>query len=168
MDESARASRARYVRTVVFGTTDSLVSTVGLLAGIDVAGVSHATIALTGVIYAAVEAFSMAVGNFLSEESSDEYAARHDVRLGPSIIAGATMFVVYISAALVPLGPYLLGLTNPLPISISGSVAALFVVGAISARLAHVSMFSRGVRMAVLGAAAIVLGILIGNFLPPV
>lgn len=57
---------ALYVRNITFGIADSLVSTVGLLSGIDIIGASHATVISTGLIYAFVEAFSMAVGSFLS------------------------------------------------------------------------------------------------------
>jgi len=64
---------AVYVRNFVFGVEDSLVSTVGLLSGIASAGASTATIFLTGTVLIFVEAFSMAVGSYLSEESVEEY-----------------------------------------------------------------------------------------------
>jgi hypothetical protein len=39
-----------YVRNIVFGISDSLVSTVGLLSGIDVSGTSRQIIILTGIV----------------------------------------------------------------------------------------------------------------------
>ena len=57
------------VRNFTFGVEDSLVSTVGLLAGIAFAGVNAGTVVLTGAVLIFVEGFSMAVGSLLSEQS---------------------------------------------------------------------------------------------------
>ncbi len=158
---------ALYLRTVVFGITDSLVSTVGLLAGIDVAGASHRVLALTGIIYAFVEAFSMAVGNFLSEESAEEYTSRADVADGPSVLAAGAMFISFVLAALIPLVPYLIFTTwVALGVSVAVSTLTLFIVGMISARLAGLPLVWRGARMALLGGAAIALGVAIGAIVP--
>ena len=62
-----------YIRNIVFGVEDSLVSTVGLLSGIALGDIPRSTILFTGLVYIFVEAFSMAVGSFLSEESVEEY-----------------------------------------------------------------------------------------------
>lgn len=158
---------ALYLRTVVFGINDSLVSTVGFLAGISVAGVPRATIALTGIIYALVEAFSMAMGDFLSEESSEEYMQKSRVNNRPSIIAAVFMFISCVIASLIPLIPYILFASSmALTVSISLSVATLFLVGMISARFSRLPMLWRGVRMACLGGAAIVMGVAIGMYMP--
>lgn len=158
---------ALYMRSIVFGITDSLVSTVGLLAGLDVAGAPHATIALTGAVYAVVEAFSMAVGNFLSEESAEEYVAKTDVSPIVPFFAGTVMFVAFVIAALVPLAPYLF-LSDPaaLATSVLLSVFALFIVGLIGARFSHVPALWRGMRMAALGGAAILIGVVVGSIFP--
>jgi VIT1/CCC1 family predicted Fe2+/Mn2+ transporter len=75
----ARARSSLYLRNIIFGVEDSLVSTVGLLSGIAVEHVSSPTILLTGFVYITVEAFSMSVGSFLSEESAEEVAAGKSV-----------------------------------------------------------------------------------------
>src|SRR6185437_11583261 len=137
-------TRGLYLRSIIFGITDSLVSTVGLLAGIDVAGAPHQTLVLTGLIYAFVEAFSMAVGDFLSEESVEEYKAQADVGDRQPIISGVVMFVSFVVAAFIPLLPYMfLGDPYALPLSIAVSIIALFIAGSVSARISHLSVFSR-------------------------
>ena len=158
---------ALYLRTVVFGVNDSLVSTVGFLAGISVAGVPRATIILTGVIYALVEAFSMAMGNFLPEESAEEYESKSDVNDRSSAIAGLFMFLSSVLAALVPLMPYLLfsGVTA-LFVSAAASIIGLFIVGMLSARLSRLPVVWRGARMALLGGAAILMGVAVGLLMP--
>ena len=56
---------AGYLRAFVFGVEDSLASTVGLLSGIAIAGAGRETILMTGIVLIFVEAFSMAIGDFL-------------------------------------------------------------------------------------------------------
>lgn len=158
---------ALYLRTIVFGAIDSIVSTVGLLAGIAVAGSTQQNLLATGLIYAIVEAFSMGVGNFLSEESVEEYAKRSDVSDGPSFKAAIVMFVTFIVAALVPLAPYFLyPPMTALAVSIVLSVCALYLVGLVSARVARLPVFWRAARMALLGGGAIAIGVLVGLFSP--
>ena len=83
-----------YLRNIIFGISDSLVSTVGLLAGIDVSGTTtRQVILLTGIVYAFVEAFSMAVGSFLSEESVEEYEVKGEVAQNKAFVAGTAMFI---------------------------------------------------------------------------
>ena len=160
-------SSALYLRTIVFGVTDSLVSTVGLLAGIDVAGAPHATLALTGIVYAFVEAFSMAVGNFLSEESAEEFVAQGNVGARTAIGGGVVMFVVFVLAAFIPIVPYLI-FQNWIALagSVVLSIIALFIVGMLSGRIANLPMFVRGGRMALLGGAAIIIGVIVGSIVP--
>ncbi|MEK7157152.1 MAG: VIT1/CCC1 transporter family protein [Patescibacteria group bacterium] len=158
---------ALYLRTIIFGINDSLVSTVGFLAGISVAGVPRATIVLTGVIYALVESFSMAMGDFLSEESAEEYLSKSDVSDRPSVMAAILMFTSCVLASLIPLMPYIIFESGTaLIVSICLSVFSLFIVGMLSARFSRLPMLWRGARMAFLGGAAIAMGVAIGSFMP--
>lgn len=155
-----------YVRNIVFGISDSLVSTVGLLSGIDVSGTSRQIIVLTGVVYAFVEAFSMAVGSFLSEQSTEEYDVKGEVSDGKPLVAGTVMFVSFILASFIPIIPYLFaGLTAALWLSIALSITALFIVGLVSARIVKVHVLKHAIKMALLGGAAIVIGVIVGKFI---
>lgn len=158
---------ALYLRTVTFGVNDSLISTVGFLAGISVTGVPRSTIALVGIIYIFVEAFSMAMGDFLSEKSVEEYISRSNVNSRLSTVNAILMFISCVLASLIPLIPYII-FTSGIAFfaSIFLSVFSLFIVGVIDARLSHLNMIWRGVRMASLGGAAIVMGVTIGLFMP--
>ncbi len=160
---------ALYLRTVIFGVTDSLVSTVGLLAGLNAAGAPHRLIALTGVVYALVEAFSMAVGDFLSESSAEEYTARSHTAGRAPVVASVLMFFTFVLVALIPVAPYLLlDSQQALGVSIVLSILALFVVGAAGARFAHMPALWGGSRMALLGGAAILIGIIVGTVFPEI
>jgi VIT1/CCC1 family predicted Fe2+/Mn2+ transporter len=162
----ARAQKeefATYVRNFIFGVEDSLVSTVGLLSGVAVAGLPKEEIFLTGIILIFVEAFSMGVGSYLSEESSEEYQKK---KISISIPGALIMFFSYFAAGFIPLSPYILFKTNiALPLSIVFSLAALFVLGIVSAEVAKAkSTFRHGLRMFLIGGMAIAVGVLVGKF----
>ncbi len=156
---------ASYLRSFIFGVEDSLVSTVGLLSGIAISDTPRHIILLTGVIYIMVEAFSMAAGNFLSEQAADEYEGENaSVSLWESVIAGSVMFISFVIAGIIPLFPYLVFTSGALAVSIALSLIALFVVGMISARFVRVNSVRRGFEMLIVGGAAIAVGLLAGKF----
>ena len=157
---------AGYLRAFIFGVEDSLVSTVGLLSGIVIAGVSKPAIIATGMVLILVEGFSMAVGNFLSEYSAESYAARAEVPYRRSIIAGLIMFFSYVVSGLVPLFPYIAApVDSALRISVALSLLALFALGVIGAKVSNIRIIANGLRVAVVGGAAILIGIIAGNLL---
>ena len=152
---------AGYIRNFIFGVEDSLVSTVGLLSGIAVAGISGSTILLTGVVLIFVEAFSMAAGSFLSERSADEYVRQGDAPGHKSAVSAVIMFLSYFISGFIPLAPYLVLPVNvALKISIFLSLAFLFLLGAAGAKISQVSIWQRGLRMLVIGGSAIGVGII--------
>ncbi len=164
-----KSTTAMYLRSVIFGINDSLVSTVGFLAGISVAGVPRTTVILTGIVYALVEAFSMATGNYLSEEASQEYIEKANVQSAPSIISGVVMFFSSFLAALIPLTPYLFIASETALFASAGiSILGLFVLGGLTAHFSKLPVFWRSVRMAVVGGLSIGLGILVGSFFPKI
>ncbi len=152
------------VRNLIFGAEDSLVSTVGLISGIAIAGIPHSSILLSGIILLFVEAFSMAAGSFLSERGTEEIVERKDLPLSYPILGGLIMFVSYLVSGLIPLLPYFLtDVSRAFKISIVLSLIALFLLGALSAKKFGVPPLKSGIRMLVIGGAAIALGILVGN-----
>ncbi|MBL8031340.1 MAG: VIT1/CCC1 transporter family protein, partial [Candidatus Doudnabacteria bacterium] len=88
--------KVEYVRNFIFGVEDSLVSTVGLVSGVAVAGVSNKNVVLTGMVLVFVEAFSMAVGSLLSENSADEYESKSEVALSGAVGYSVVMFGSYL------------------------------------------------------------------------
>ncbi|MEK7648631.1 MAG: VIT1/CCC1 transporter family protein [Patescibacteria group bacterium] len=154
------------IRNIVFGAEDSLVSTLGFLAGISVGGFEARFILLSGLVLVFVEAFSMGVGSFLSEESSEEYEQKKSVPLAPSLHAGLTMFASYLISGFIPLGPYFLfSPTTALWVSMACSLIALFILGYFSGSESGVHPFRTGIRMLVIGGGAMMIGIVIGQFL---
>lgn len=155
-----------YIRNIIFGIADSLVSTVGLLSGIGASGTSRQIIILTGVVYAFVEAFSMAVGSFLSEQSAEEYETKGEVNDGKPFVGGTVMFASFILASFIPIVPYIFFELSIAPwLSIVFSIVALFLVGFLSAGVAKVNVLRHGLKMALLGGAAIIIGVIVGKLI---
>jgi len=158
--------REGFLRNFIFGVEDSLVSTVGFVSGVATSAVDRPTLLLSGVILVSVEAFSMAVGSFLSDESVRQVRLHGRATAGPSLVGGLVMFLSYIVTGFFVLAPYwLLPNGGALAWSVGVSLVALFLLGVFAARIAGMAPLRRGIRMSVIGGAAIVLGILVGNFM---
>lgn len=154
------------MRNFVFGVEDSLVSTVGLLSGIAVAGVDGRQIFITGVILIVVEAFSMGVGSFLAEDAAEELIEHKKKISLASVFAALIMFVSYSVAGVIPLVPYLLWQTrDALIFSIIAATFALFLLGGVSAYRYNRNPLVYGLRTALIGGLAIAAGVAIGNLL---
>lgn len=155
--------RAAYVRNFIFGVEDSLVSTVGLVSGVAIAGVDRPTIFLTGMVLIVVEALSMGVGSLLAESSAEEFIFRRGRSLRLPLTGAGIMLVSYFLAGFIPLGPYLLAdVQQAFILSICNSLAALFLLGALSARYFGADILKNGARMLLLGGLAVAAGTFVG------
>lgn len=155
-----------YLRNFIFGVEDSLVSTVGLLSGIAVAGVPRETIFLTGIILIFVEAFSMGAGSFLSETSAEEYARGENAERKLPLVGGMVMFISYFVAGFIPLFPYLIAeREDALVFSIAFSVLTLLALGAFSGAFSKTRIVRGALRMATVGGIAIGVGIFVGSLI---
>ena len=153
-----------FLRNLIFGVEDSLVSTVGLLSGIAVAGSSRNTIFLAGVGLIFVEAFSMGVGSFISEHAVESYTSKEKADHSHTTLGGVVMFVSYFFAGFIPLVPYMIAkVDTAFWLSIAGSLIALFGLGVLTGKLFRLNIWSRGFQMLILGGIAIMLGVTVGK-----
>lgn len=153
-----------YLRNFIFGVEDSLVSTVGLLAGVAAADVSPRAILTTGLVLIVVEGFSMGVGSFLTEETTEEMAGETPRTL-EAVKGASTMLVSYCLAGLLPLAPYVfLTGKNAVFTSIALSLIGLFGLGyGTSIYFGRPHPYKRAVKMMLLGGIAVAVGMLIGK-----
>ncbi len=152
------------IRNFTFGVEDSLVSTVGLLAGIALAGVESKTIVITGLVLIFVEAFSMGIGSLLSEQSVEEYEANREVSLSKPAVAAVVMLVSYVLSGLIPLAPYVFS-THITAVywSIGLTLLALLLLGAFNAHLFRVRLWRDSLLTLAMGGLAILVGIVVGQ-----
>jgi VIT1/CCC1 family predicted Fe2+/Mn2+ transporter len=158
------SAQKELVRNFIFGVEDSLASTVGLLAGITVAGVSQSEVIIAGIVLIFVEAFSMGIGTLLSEHTA-AHAAKQSQSLSGSLKNGIVMLVSYFFAGFIPLAPYFL-LTGGYAIaaSVVVSLAALFVLGFGSGCKFKINPVKEGMEMLLIGGLAVLIGVVIGIF----
>ena len=147
-------------RNIIFGAEDSLVTTVGVLFGISTTIQDRPTFLTTAVVVIAVAALSMGAGAFLSETSEKE------LKKGKSqtqpIVDAISMLFSYVLAGFIPLTPYLiLGPSGGRIVSVLVTLVALFVLGYLPGK-----KIKSGLRMAVIAGIAILVGYLIGSFMP--
>lgn len=153
-----------YMRNIIFGIEDSLAATVGLLSGIAAEHVPYQTILLTGFVYIFVEAFSMGIGSFLSEESAQEYEEKRTVTSMRAASGGVVMFISCVVAGFIPILPYLvLPFAYAMPGSIVLSLLVLALLGYAQARLSKKPIWPRVLRIVLLGGTAILVGIVVGK-----
>src|SRR3990167_1694901 len=92
-----------YIRSILFGIEDSLVSTTGLVAGISVGAADRRFVLLAGIVAIAIEAISMGAGEFLSDDALQEIDKLK--RTESPVVSGALMFISYLGAGLIPILP---------------------------------------------------------------
>lgn len=153
-----------YLRNFIFGVEDSLVSTVGLLAGVAAADISQSAIVTTGLVLIVVEGFSMGIGSFLTEETTEEMAGQKLQTLN-SIKGAVTMLASYCLAGLIPLAPYtFLRGSSAVNVSITMSLVGLIALGYGTSRYyGRPRPAIRAFKMFLLGGSAVIVGVLIGK-----
>jgi VIT1/CCC1 family predicted Fe2+/Mn2+ transporter len=143
-----------FVKAVVYGIEDSLISTAGVVVGMTYAKVPSQHIVTAGFILIFVEALSMGYGSYISDQGffSTLSGTRSAWEIIPSALA---MFVSYAVAGIVVLSPYLLKVENPHLATLSIAISLLFLL---------VTLIERDVlRSLVLTAiGAVILGVSIG------
>lgn len=158
------SQKSKLLRNFTFGVEDSLVSTVGVLSGVAIAEQQKSQIILTGLILISVEAFSMAVGSLLTEQTADEFRIKREVSILREIPSSLVMFVSYFLSGLIPLSPYLiLEVNTAFKLSVVLSLIALVLLGVFSARIARVSYLKAVMEMVLLGGLAVTVGVAIGR-----
>lgn len=158
-----RNRNSSFLRSFVFGVEDSLVSTIGLVAGITVSGLAHSRIILVSIILVCVEAFSMAVGSLLSEHSAEEFETRKVRPIAGSSGAALIMFVSYfISGAIILVPFFFLDSFSALNTSIIIALLMLYLLGSFSARISNIKPFFRGMTTLLIGGGAVLIGLIVG------
>lgn len=154
-----------YVRSVMFGLQDALVSTTGAVVGIS-AGVSEkAIIILAAFVVVSVEASSMAAGQYTSEKTVHQMALISKHR--DDLITGAVlMFLSYFGAGLIPITPFLiLPIEEARVVSIVVAMLSLFLIGFVKGKIIKIKALRSAVEMLIIGGLATVIGLIVGTFL---
>ncbi|MFZ5376055.1 MAG: VIT1/CCC1 transporter family protein [Patescibacteria group bacterium] len=153
-----------YFKSIVFGAEDALVSTTGLVVGVSVAIVDKQIILLTGLVALAVEAVSMAAGQFLSEKAVHQLKKGTRSQHRDNLLLGAfLMFLAYFLGGLVPIIPiFLVSAKNVMFFSSAAGLLGLFLLGWAKGLVTGAAKIKSALEIMVIGGIATALGIAIG------
>ena len=160
-----------YVREIVYGANDGLITTFAVVAGVSGGGLSSAVVLICGVANLLADGLSMAVGNYLairSHESVLEAKGLPEEEAHPARHGFATL-VAFVIAGTFPLLPYALGFPEAgrLFWSIAFTLLTMFAVGAMRSFISTTRWWLGGVEMLALGgvvaAAAYGSGLLVAH-----
>lgn len=153
----ARQIARHYIRELIYGANDGVITTFAVVAGVAGGGLSIRVVLIIGAANLLADGLSMAVGNYLSirsHESVLEAQQLPEEEASPFRHAAAT-FLAFVVAGIVPLVPYMVA-TYPadrFTLSIALTLLALFAIGASRAWIAKVRWSTAGLEMLGLGAA---------------
>lgn len=151
-----------YVRTIIFGVEDSLVSTTGLIAGLSVGTSNKSVVIVGGIVGIAVEAISMGAGEYLSDDAIEQASKAKGSRNQASL-DGLLMLGSYFIAGLIPLLPVVfLSYPGSLYVSVFLALCGLTALGYIKSRVLGTNPLRGAIKVVVVGGLATLLGIVVG------
>jgi VIT1/CCC1 family predicted Fe2+/Mn2+ transporter len=151
-----------YIRSILFGFEDSLISTTGLIAGTSIGSDNNKFVMLAVIVAISIEAVAMGAGEYLSDDFVKDIDKLKRNRDNP-LLSGVLMLLSYLFAGMIPLLPTLF-FVFPLSLilSILFAFIAFFLLGYIKGRLLDVSPLKSGLRILIVGGLATALGLLLG------
>lgn len=154
-----------YLRSLMFGLQDGLVSTTGVVVGISSGIEDKSIIILASFVAVTVEATSMAAGQYSSEKTVHQLdkSGKHTDSL---VIGALIMFFSYFAGGLVPIVPTIL-YEQPMArnLAIISALVGLFLVGYIKGKFVKIGPLRSAVELLIIGAFATAVGLVVGNFL---
>ena len=148
----ARNVFRHYLRDIVYGANDGIITTFAVVAGVTGGALSARTIIVVGVANLFADGLSMGVGNYLSirsHESAREALDLPEEEASPARHGGMT-FAAFGVAGVVPLLPYLAG-GGSFALCAALTLAALFAVGAARSLVTVDRWWNAGLEMLGLG-----------------
>ena len=173
-DRTARAFARHYIRDIVYAANDGLVTTFAVVAGTRGAELTAFAVIALGFANLAADGLAMGAGNYLgikserAAEMGDGYVERAETV--HALKHGAVTWASFVGAGLVPLVPFLFGMSvhRGFWVSLALTAGMLFGVGAWRTRFTRRSFWRSGMEMllvgALAGAAAFAAGWAVGQF----
>jgi len=160
----------RYLKDIIYGASDGIITTFAVIAGVTGAGLSVSTALILGVVSIFADGFSMASSDYLATKSEREYLAKaknmDSFSQDPKNAAIIT-FISFAGAGALPILPYIfavwLGLQNVFWISVASTAFALFLVGSLRTYFTGKGWFKSGLEMLVVGGLAAFIAFMAGS-----
>src|SRR5688500_6462820 len=139
---SALQLARHYVRELIYGANDGIITTFAVVAGVAGGGLSLRVVLIIGAVNLVADGLSMAVGNYLSIRSHESVREAQGLPEDEAFSTRQAMatFLASVTAGAVPLLPYVLegAPVDRFTASIALTLGAMFLVGASRALIANV------------------------------
>lgn len=153
----AIASARHYLRDMVYGAIDGIITTFAVVAGVAGGALSPRVALIIGAANLVADGLSMAVGNYLSIHSQEgvRRAAGLPIEESEPVRHATATFLAFAVAGVLPLLPYILAIDPAWQFSsaIVLTLGALFATGMFRAAVTGEDWRVSGAQMLVLGAA---------------
>jgi vacuolar iron transporter family protein len=127
------ATARHYIRDLVYGASDGIVTTFAVVSGVAGGALSPAAVLIVGAANLAADGLSMGVGNFLAIRAHERARAADNLPEEEAYPSkhGAATFAAFITAGSVPLLPYVInaGATDAAVWSVGLTLATMFLLG---------------------------------------
>lgn len=154
-----------YLRSLMFGLQDGIVSTTGVVVGISTGVSNKEIIVLAALVAVAVEASSMAAGQYSSEKAvhqMDKSGSHTD-----NLYVGAfIMFIAYLIGGAFSIIPTII-FSQPAAraFAILSAFAGLFIIGYIKGHLVEHKPLRSAIELFIIGSIATIIGVVVGYLL---
>ena len=162
----------KYIKEIVYGANDGIVTTFAVIAGVAGAELSTSVILIIGFANIFADGFSMAASDYLGTKSECEAKEGTVAECEPIHIWRSAWYTfwAFAIAGLVPLVPYLFGLSDASAwrLSVAATCVGLFLVGAMRSHYTKKHFVTSGLEVLLVGGAAAVIAYLVGALLKSV
>lgn len=176
MKETSKIDAAGpFLRDIVFGVHDALLTNIGIVTGFVTALQDNRLIVVAALIDVTVSAFAMAFGTYLSRKSESAYLegqldkeahATLESALAKPVSAAVVMWITYVIAGLIPLAPFAFDIPGDLALryAIVLTLIVFFVVGLLKGVITRGNRWQSGLQFLAFGTIAAVIGYVIGLY----
>ncbi len=154
-----------YLRSLMFGLQDGIVSTTGVVIGISTGVSDKAIIVLAALVAVSVEATSMAAGQYTSEKAAHQLD-KEGKKTDSLLTGSAIMFFAYLGGGMFSIIPTLI-FDQPMAryLAIASSFAGLFLIGYLKGYLVEHKPLRSAIELFIIGGIATTIGLVVGHFL---
>ena len=150
-----RETFRHYIRDLVYGANDGIITTFAVVAGVTGGALSPKTVLVVGIANIVADGLSMGVGNYLGIRSEESARAREELPEAEAEPArhGVATFLAFVTAGLIPLVAYVV----PDPgvdrfvLATAMTLLTLFVIGALRSAVTVEGWLAGGLEMLGLG-----------------
>jgi len=162
-----------YIKDIVYGATDGIITTFAIVAGVAGANLSATVVIILGFASLLSDGFSMGSSNYLGTKSESDALCNQDGgdcanSYHRPITSGIITFIAFVLAGSIPLLPYVFLIDSEgdvFSFAMLSTGLALFFIGASRAFVTGKRFLASGAEMLIIGGVAAAIAYFAGAFI---